>query len=243
MARPVLTQASSEVKMTLQQGEAALLTLVIPVLGLLVFGSVKFLPLPSGVPSRVNFILAGAIAFGIMASGMVSQSITVAFDRNYGVLKRLGVTPLGRRGIILAKLAQVVVLELIQLIVLVLIGLLMGYHPEGNPLLFILGWVLATSAFTGLGLLIGGTLKAELVLGLSTLLWLVLLGLGSMAVPLTSLPGFLELIAKLLPAAGASELILHGLAMSGSVPAWAIVNLVIWGIGAPLLAIRFFRWS
>lgn len=242
-ARPILAQATSEVKMTLQQGEAALLTLVIPVLGLLVFGSVKFLPVPAGVPSRVNFILAGAIAFGIMASGMVSQSITVAFDRNYGVLKRLGVTPLGRGGIIAAKLAQVVVLELIQLVVLIIIATIMGYHPEGNPLVFLLGWVLATAAFTGLGLLIGGTLKAELVLGLSTLLWLLLLGVGSMAVPLTSLPGWLALIAKVLPAAGASEMILHGLAMSASVPVWAIVNLVIWGVGAPLLAIRFFRWS
>jgi len=243
MAKPMLAQAASEVKMTLQQGEAALLTLVIPVLGLLVFGSVKFLPVPAGVPSRVNFILAGAIAFGIMASGMVSQSITVAFDRNYGVLKRLGVTPLGRRGIIGAKLAQVVVLEIIQLIVLVVIGSLMGYHPEGNPLIFILGWMLATSAFTGLGLLIGGTLKAELVLGLSTLLWLVLLGLGSMAVPLTSLPGWLAHIAEFLPAAGAAELILHGLAASGPVPLWAVVNLVVWGIGAPLVAVRLFRWS
>ena len=243
MARPVVAQAKSEVLMSLKQGEASLLNIVIPVLGLAVFGSVRFLPIPSGVPTRVNFILAGTIAFGIMASGMVSQSITVAFDRNYGVLKRLGTTPLGRRGIILSKLAGVVVTELIQLVLLLAVAFLMGYRPAGSPLYFVLGWILATSAFAGIGLLIGGTLRAELVLGLSTLLWLVLLGLGSMVVPLSSLPSAVALFARLLPAAGASELILHGLGAPGAPPLWAVVNLVVWGIGSPIVAARLFKWS
>jgi ABC-2 type transport system permease protein len=203
MAHPVRAQAGLEVEMVLRQGEALLLTILIPVGGLVVFGHLHFLPVPRGVPSQVNFVLAGAIAFGIMASGMVSQSITVAFDRSYGVLKRLGATPLGRRGIILAKLAAVITLELVQLVILLLVGAAMGWHPEGNVGIFVLGWLAATSAFAGLGLLMGGTLRAELVLGLATLAWLVLLGLGSIVVPLASLPAPLALVAKLHPAAGA----------------------------------------
>lgn len=243
MARPVLAQAGLEVEMVLRQGEALLLTILIPVGGLLVFGHLHVVPVPAGVPSQVNFVLAGAISFGIMASGMVSQSITVAFDRSYGVLKRLGTTPLGRRGIILAKLAAVVALEFIQLVILLAVGLAMGWHPEGNPALFVLGWLAATSAFAGLGLLMGGTLRAELVLGLATLAWLVLLGLGSIIVPLASLPSALAFVAELLPAAGASELILHGIAAAGGPPAWAIVNVLVWGIGAPVVAARVFKWS
>ena len=243
MAHPVAAQARSEVKMTLKQGEAALLTIVIPVIGLAVFGSVRLLPVPAGVPSRVNFVLAGAIAFGIMASGMVSQSITVAFDRNYGVLKRLGATPLGRKGVVMGKLAAVAAVELIQLVLLLGVGMALGWTPAGNPLFFVAGWVLATSAFTGIGMLIGGTLRAEIVLGLSTLLWLVLLGLGSMVVPLGSLPGAVAFVAKLLPAAGASYFILHGISAPGSVPTWAWIDLVAWGVGAPLLAVRLFKWS
>ncbi len=243
MAHPVAAQARSEIKMTLKQGEAALLTIVIPVIGLLVFGSVKLLPVPAGVPNRVNFVLAGAIAFGIMASGMVSQSISVAFDRSYGVLKRLGATPLGRKGVVMGKLAAVAALELIQLALLLGVGAALGWTPSGNPLIFIVGWVLATSAFTGIGMLLGGTLRAELVLGLSTLLWLVLLGVGSMVVPLGSLPGPVALLAKLLPAAGASYLILHGISAAGAVPLWAWIDTLVWAVGAPLLAIRLFKWS
>jgi len=243
VARPVLAQAGLEVEMVLRQGEALLLTILIPVGGLLVFGHLHLVPVPRGVPSQVNFVLAGAIAFGIMASGMVSQSITVAFDRSYGVLKRLGATPLGRRGIILAKLVAVVVLELVQLVILVAVGAAMGWHPEGNVGIFVLGWLAATSAFAGLGLLMGGTLRAELVLGLATLAWLVLLGLGSIVVPLASLPSALAIVAKLLPAAGASEMILHGIAAPSGPPLWAVINVVVWGLGAPLAAVRLFKWT
>jgi ABC-2 type transport system permease protein len=243
MAHPVRAQAGLEVEMVLRQGEALLLTILIPVGGLLVFGHLHLVPVPRGVPSQVNFVLAGAIAFGIMASGMVSQSITVAFDRSYGVLKRLGATPLGRRGIILAKLAAVITLELVQLVILLLVGAAMGWHPEGNVGIFVLGWLAATSAFAGLGLLLGGTLRAELVLGLATLAWLVLLGLGSIVVPLASLPAPLALVAKLLPAAGASEMILHGIAAASAPPLWAVLNIVAWGVAAPLAAARLFKWT
>lgn len=243
MAHPVRAQAGLEVEMVLRQGEALLLTILIPVGGLVVFGHLHVVPVPRGVPSQVNFVLAGAIAFGIMASGMVSQSITVAFDRSYGVLKRLGATPLGRRGIILAKLAAVITLELVQLVILLLVGAAMGWHPEGNVGIFVLGWLAATSAFAGLGLLMGGTLRAELVLGLATLAWLVLLGLGSIVVPLASLPAPLALVAKLLPAAGASEMILHGIAAASPPPLWAVLNIVAWGVAAPLAAARLFKWT
>ncbi|MHB8189798.1 MAG: ABC transporter permease [Ferrimicrobium sp.] len=243
MARPVVAQARSEISLAIRQGEAALLTLIIPVLGLLVVASVSFVALPPGVPSRVNFALAGVVSFGIMAAGMVAQSIATAFDRNYCVLKRLGATPLGRRGVIVGKLAAVAVLELIQLVILVAVGVALGWHPEGNPLLFIFGWFFATSAFTGLGLIIGGTLRAEVVLGLSNLLMFVLVGVGAMAFPLSSLPGWLQIVAKLLPAAATSTVLLHGMSAGGTVPTWALINLLVWGIGAPLVAIRWFRWE
>jgi len=241
-SRAVIAQARAELRLVVRQGEAAMLTLLIPVVGLVLFSKVRLLPVPAGV-SRVNFILNGAITFGIMASGMVSQSITVAFDRSYGVLKRLGMTPLGRAGVIAAKVATVAALEIAELMLLLVVGLALGWHPAGDPLEFVAGWVLATVAFAGIGLLLGGTLRAELVLGLSTLLWLLLLGLGSMVVPLSSLPGPVADVAKALPAAAASTVLLHGIGASGTAPAWAWVSLVAWAVVAPAAAARWFRWS
>lgn len=241
-ARPVRAQAAAELRLVLRQGEAALLTIVIPVIGLVLFANVHLLPVPPGI-SRVNFILNGAIAFGIMASGMVSQSITVAFDRSYGVLKRLGATPLGRGGVIAAKMVAVAALELIELVLLLAVGTALGWHPAGNPLIFVLGWLLATAAFAGVGLLLGGTLRAELVLGLSTLLWLLLLGLGAMIIPLGSLPAPVALLARALPAASTSTVLLHGIAAGGPPPLWAWISLAAWAIVAPLVAARLFRWS
>lgn len=242
-ASPIRSQTKSEIGLSLRQGEATLLTLIIPVLGLVVVGSVHFFPVPHDVPSRINFVLPGVIAFGIMASGMVAQSISTAFDRSYRVTKRLAITPLGRRGVIVAKLISVATIELIELVILLIVGGLMGWHPQGDPLVFVFGWIFGTVAFGGLGLLIGGTLRAELVLGLSNLLMFVLLALGAMAFPLTSLPGFVATVAKILPAAGLATVLLHGMSSSTAVPLWAVINVIAWGVLSPLLAIKLYRWQ
>ena len=87
-----------------RRGESLLLTLGIP-LGLLVFFStVDVLPLPAGVDEPVDFLAPGLLALAILSTGMVQTAIGVAFERQYGVLKRLGVTPLGRPRLLGAKL-------------------------------------------------------------------------------------------------------------------------------------------
>jgi len=103
--------------------------------------------------------------------------------------------------------------------------------------------LLGTIAFAGIGLLMAGTLRAEATLALANGLFLVLLFLGGMAYPLAKLPDILEEIAKVLPAAALSESVRGALTPGEDVPAWSVIVLVLWAIGAPLLAARFFRWE
>ena len=127
--RALVAQSKAEVVMTLRRGESLLLTLGIPV-GLLVFFSLIDLNFTKGDP--VDFVAPGVLALAVMSTGMVSLGIATGFERQYGVLKRLGTTPLGRPRLLGAKTASIVLVEVIQVIVLVPIALALGWDPAGN---------------------------------------------------------------------------------------------------------------
>lgn len=244
--RALRAQVAAELRLTLRRGDSVLLALGIPV-GLLVFFSlVNVLPTPAGTHHAVDFLAPGILALAVMSTGMVSLGIATGFERQYGVLKRLGSTPLGRGRLLAAKTTSIIAVEALQVVVLVVVALLLGWNPSGRPALTVLAVLLATVAFTGLGLLMAGALRAEVTLAAANGLYLLLLLLGGMIFPLTKLPGGLRDVADALPAAALSQ-VLHGtLAVSSastSVPARAWVVLAAWSVLAPAAAALTFRWE
>src|SRR5438045_7477247 len=152
--RALVAQSKAEVVMTLRRGESLLLTLGIPV-GLLVFFSSIDLGFTKGDP--VDFVAPGVLALAVMSTGMVSLGIATGFERQYGVLKRLGTTPLGRPRLLAAKTASIVLVELLQLLVLIPVALVLGWSPHGNAGEVVLAIAVATIAFSGLGLVMAGS--------------------------------------------------------------------------------------
>jgi ABC-2 type transport system permease protein len=229
--------------MTLRRGESVLLTLGIPI-GLLVFFSlVDVLPKPAGVKDAVTFLAPGILALAVMSTGMVSLGIATGFERQYGVLKRLGSTPLGRPALLGAKTASIVVLEVLQAVVLVAVAIILGWNLEGNVALAIVAVLLATIAFAGLGLLMAGALRAEVTLAAANGLYLVLLLLGGMVFPLSKLPGGLRAFARVLPAAALSDALHGSLTAGATVPGRAWIVLAVWAVLTPLAAMATFRWE
>lgn len=241
--RAVLAQARVELVLTLRRGESLLLTLGIPVLLLVFFSVVDVLPLPEGTSDAVDFLAPGILALAVMSTAMVSLAIATGFERQYGVLKRLGTTPLGRPALLVAKTLAILAVEALQVVVLSAVAAALGWRPEGSPWLALLAGALATVAFAGLGLLMAGTLRGEVTLAAANGLYLVLLLLGGMVFPLDRLPGALRSVAELLPAAALSRALEGALGASATVPgkAWAV--LVAWALAAPALAAARFRWE
>jgi len=242
-ARPLRAQARAEVLMTLRRGESVLLALGIPVMLLVFFSLVDVLPKPTGVRRAVDFLAPGILALAVMSTAMVSLSIATAFERQYGVLKRLGTTPLGRPALLAAKTAAIVVVELVQVAVLVPVALLLGWHFHGNAAVAVLAVVVATVAFAGVGLLMAGTLRAEVTLAAANGLYLLLLLLGGMVIPLSKLPSGLRVAARALPAAAISDALHGALSAGASVPTRAWVVLTVWALAAPIAAALTFRWE
>lgn len=241
--RALLAQTSAEVSMTLRRGETLLLTLGIPLLLLVFFSEVRIVAGQGDRP--VDLVAPGVLALAVMSTSMVSLGIATGFERGYGVLKRLGATPLGRGRLLAAKSAAVIVIELLQAVVIVGVGLLLGWQPTGGlvgGLEAAAACLVGSVAFAGIGLMMAGRLRAEVNLAAANGLYLVLLLLGGMVVPLSSLPGGLRAVAELLPAAALSSALHESVGPVAGYPGCWVV-LAAWGVAAPLAAAATFRFS
>jgi ABC-2 type transport system permease protein len=239
--RAIAAQTRVELAMTLRRGESLMVTIAIPVGILVFFGKVDALSNTlKGDP--IDFLVPGVLALAVMANAMVSLGIATGFERRYGVLKRLGSTPLSRSGLLAAKTVNVLLVELVQAAVIIATGLALGWDPDAGIVLAIAVLLVGTVAFAGIGMLMAGTLRAEANLAAANGLFLVLMFLGGMAYPLAKLPNALEAVARLLPAAALSECV-RAVLQADTVPVGALTVLVIWAVAAPLAAARWFRWE
>ena len=247
--RAILAQTAMELRLTSRRGENLLVTLVIPVVLLLFFGSVKVLPGSTGTTGSgrpIDTLLPGILALAIISTSLVNLGIATAYERSYGVLKRLGGTPLSRAGLIVAKMLAVLVVELLQLALLVAVGsLAFGWTAGAGSSAFLVTGVvlLGTLAFAGLGLLMAGRLRAEGTLAGANGLYLAFLLLGGIVLPVDQLPGLLADLARLLPAAALSDALRIGLGGATGAATGPVLLLAGWGIVTTGLAARTFRWE
>src|SRR5205809_5175772 len=116
-ARAIAAMTAVELRLVLRRGENLFATIVIPTIVLVLFSAVSILP--TGTARPVDFLLPGSIALGIIATSLVSLGITTAYDRAYGVLKRLGGSPLSRAELVAARVLTVLVVEAVQVALLV----------------------------------------------------------------------------------------------------------------------------
>jgi ABC-2 type transport system permease protein len=236
----VLAQAGMELKLLLRNGEQVGLTLVIPLLLEVFFN----LPLLYDLPTarRIDYVVPSILALAVMSAAFTGLAIGTGFERKYAVLKRLGATALPRSALIAGKTLAILGLELIQAALVCLLGAALGWHPHGNPVWAVVLIVLGTAAFGGLGLLVAGTLRAEVTLAVANLIWLVLLFAGDIAVPLAKYPGAAKDALQYLPSAALAEG-LHKVFENGVVPGAQLATLVVWAVVALPAAARFFRWE
>jgi ABC-2 type transport system permease protein len=235
-----------ELHLVLRRGENLFATIVIPTVVLVLFSSIGILP--TGTVRPVEFLLPGAIALGIVATSLVSLGITTAYDRSYGVLKRLGGSPLSRGELVVARLITVLIVEAVQIALLVSTAVVvLGWTPTNSvsPVLAIAAVLLGTGAFAGLGLLMAGTLRAETVLALANVLFLVFLVVGGIVVPVDRLPEPLAAVSSALPAAPLSGLVRSALGSgSGAVDVVSALSLLGgWAVVTIALAARRFAWD
>ena len=239
VGRMLAAQYGLELKLLLRNGEQLLLTMFIPITLLV---GLTLLPLGSFGEHRVAVFVPAIMALAVVSTAFTGQAIAIAFDRRYGALKRLGATALPVWGIIAGKSLAVVTVVFLQALLLGGIGLALGWRPQ--PAGLALGAVviaLGTAVFAALGMLLGGTLRAEIVLAVANLLWFVFAGLGALTLETDTIPRALAWVARLTPSGALTEALSQATAVS--VDWFGIAVLAIWGVVAAAAALRWFRFT
>ncbi len=240
-SRMLRAQTQMEFRLLLRNGEQVGLTLIIPPMLLFFFNLPLLYSLET--PRRIDFVVPSIIALAVMSAAFTGLAIGTGFERKYAVLKRLGATALPRSVLLGGKTLSVLALEIVQVVLICALGFALAWHPHGDPLVALLLIALGTAAFGGLGMLLAGTLRAEVTLAAANLIWLILLFAGGIAIPLTKYPHAVREVLQYLPSAALSDG-LHSVMQDGAVfPVRAVLTLLVWAAVALPAAARWFRWE
>ena len=241
LLRQVLAQASMESRLMLRNGEQLLLAVVIPVIVLIggVEGTQRL-----GIDfsrSPIDVFAPGVLALAVMSTAFTSLAIATGFERRYGVIKRLGSSPLPRSGLLLGKVGALLLVEVLQILVISVVALALGWQPHPSLLAAALAVVLGTAAFASLGLFVAGVLRAEATLAAANLVYLLLMAGGAVVLPSTAYGAFGG-VTTFLPSGALGDALRHSF-WSGDVSWSSMLVLLVWTVLGTVLTARTFKWE
>jgi len=149
----------------------------------------------------IEFLLPGLIALSVMQMAVFSVAFVFTQFKEKGVLKRLLATPMKPFHFVAANGITRLMVSLVQAAIFIGIGvLLFGVHVIGSYPLLALCVVLGTAMFLGLGFTISGFAKTvDTVPVIANLVVFPMMFLGGTFFAISSMPGWLQAIAKFLP--------------------------------------------
>lgn len=240
-ARATWAQAVMEFRLLLRAPESLVVILGIP-LGILVFFSLVEV-LPTGEGDAVSFLVPGVLSISVAATGLVAVAIQTAFERKYGVLKRIGGTPLPRSAFLLAKGVAVALVLLVQVLLVFVLAIgVLGWRPTSGFVLVPVFVALGALTMTALGLALAGAVRAEATLAITNATFLVFLVISGATFSADALPDAMAMVGNLLPVGALTGLLRDALDGNATNVA-AIGTLVVWGGAAVAVAARTFRWE
>ena len=78
----------------------------------------------------VDVFAHGVLALAVMSTAFTSLAIATGFERRYGVIKRLGSSPLPRSGLLLGKVGALLLVEALQIVVITGVARGLGWEPN-----------------------------------------------------------------------------------------------------------------
>jgi len=241
LPRMILAQTVMETRLLLRNGEQLLLAVVIPVI--ILIGGVRGTQALNLTfkHASVDVFTPGVLALAVMSTAFTSLAITTGFERRYGVIKRLGSSPLPRSGLLAGKVGSLLLVELLQLVVIGAVGFALGWDPDPSLVGAFLAVVLGTAAFASLGLFVAGVLRAEATLAAANLVYLLLMAGGAVVIPSDAYGAFGNLV-RWLPSGALGDAMRDAL-IRDTVP-WAnLLVLLVWAAIGTVLTARTFRWE
>ena len=252
-----LSRGALELKGFVREKEAMVFTFAMPVLLMLIFGTIfKGRVDGTNVDFR-QYFAAGIIASGIASTTFISLGVGIAQERDDGTLKRLYGTPMPPAAYFIGKTLSALVLSLAETVILFLLGgVMFGLRPPSTPeRWFTLVWVFAAgvTVCTLLGIAVSSVPRsgrgAAAVLNLP---YLALQFISGVFFTFSGLPSGVQQVGAVFPLKWICQGLRSALLPDALLPAepahsWehgriALV-LAAWGIAGFVLCLTTFRWK
>lgn len=215
-------------------------TLLFPSVFYLMFGI--FLGHANSVDAP-RYLLASYGTFGVMAPGLFGFGVSLALERDTGLLTLKRALPMPPGAYLLGKMCMaLLVAAIVSVILLCLAIFLAGVSlPPSRVAAFFAVEVLGVLPFAALGLLVGTLVKGQGAPGIVNLIYLPMAFLSGLWFPLSVMPAFLQSIAPLWPAYHLNRLALSALGLGQGGDALHVTVLAGFTIAFVLLATRRLR--
>jgi ABC-2 type transport system permease protein len=252
-----LSRGGIEVKAFFREKMAVAFIFGLPSILLVLLGSIFGSQAAAAGVTVGQLFTAGMIAGGIMATSFQYLGISVATERETGMLKRLFGTPMPRTSYFLGKLIQVLICTIAETVLLIAVGMLF-YHlrlPTAPGRWWTFAWifVLGTTACGLLGIAASSVPRsAASAAPVITLPFTVLQFVSGVYVPFNDVPTWMRDVASFFPlkwmAQGMRSVFLPtGADALEPAHAWehgrTALVLVIWLAAGLVLCAKTFRWQ
>ena len=216
--RSYLQEAKCEALRMLREPAFCLPVIGFPVLFYLLFGVL----LDKGEGKAAQYLLATYGAFGVIGAGLFGFGVTIAVDREKGLLRLKRALPVPPGAMLLAKMAMAMLFAaIISLVLAVIAATVAGVTLEPSQWLrLLLIDVLGVLPFCAIGLYVGSLVGGNAAPALLNMLYLPMAFLSGLWLPLTLLPGILSTIAPLWPAYHLGQLALKVVGHDQGRSAW-----------------------
>ena len=246
MSRLFLHELRTQQRLFWRNREAAFFTFLLPIIFLVLLGSVYGDEEIDGVRGS-TYLLAGMIGYGVAATAFAGLAISFVIRRESGVLKRVRGTPMPPAVYVGAVIASTLVVIGAEVVAQILLGhFALDAAWPASPASFVAIVLLGTAAFAALGLAITGLVRsAEGSSAVVNAVYLPMTFISGSFFSTRSFPDFVEAISDVLPLTFLLRLI-RALFIDGetfvSHPGW-LAALAVWGAAGVAIALRTFRWE
>jgi len=253
-APPAATRSSAllrlsltELKLLSRERVRAALPVAVPLLLIIILGSIHSLRQPRAVYGGESFIDMYTIIMvvvGLALLALTNMPMMLADYRERGVLRRLQTTPIGPVRVLAAQLIAdltVAVVMVVLILAVARIGFAVPLPRQAGG--FVLAALLAAAALLGAGLLVAAVAPTGRVArGIGALLFYPMMFFAGLWLPIPNMPAALQHISHATPLGAAVPALTA--AAGGSMPtALQLLTLAAWAVALGLAAARFFRWE
>ena len=240
-ARLVLRQVVYENRAFWRNPAAAFFTFAFPLIFLVIFTTIFG-------RDAARFFTGGIMTLSIVSATFTNIAMSVTLAREEGVLKRIRGTPLPPIAYLLGRMLHAVAIGLILAVIVMAYGTIQGVDVpwEGLPVL-LASLIIGSAALCALGLAVSALIpNADAAPAVVNAAVLPLYFISNVFTPADQLPDWLDAVSKLFPIrhlADAVASVYSAAPAAPDMPLGSLAVVALWGVGAALFALRFFRWE